>query len=156
MHAGARCFYRLEDWWTYELCYQKHVRQFHREKDVLTAEYLLGVYHQDSADIDTLQVASPNLPLMWIQICTICTFRCTMMLSLKYLHICLDSVVKQLSLSVSSSHTVYTLLLSSQVLAQQPHHCSGQLFSGARAPDIGHTKGSVCRVGQTVLTAAGM
>lgn len=62
MHAGARCFYRLEDWWTYELCYQKHVRQFHREKDVLTAEYLLGVYHQGSADMDTLQVTSPDLP----------------------------------------------------------------------------------------------
>ena len=61
--AGARCFYRLEDWWTYELCYKKHVRQFHREKDVLTAEYLLGVYHEDSADIDTLQVnaATPLL-----------------------------------------------------------------------------------------------
>lgn len=56
MHAGARCFYRVEDWWTYELCYQKHVRQFHREKDVLTAEYMLGVYHQDSAETDTLQV----------------------------------------------------------------------------------------------------
>lgn len=52
---SARCFYRLEDWWTYELCYQKHVRQFHREKDVLTAEYLLGVYDPDSADTDTSQ-----------------------------------------------------------------------------------------------------
>ena len=68
MHAGARCFYRLEDWWTYELCYQKHVRQFHREKDVLTAEYLLGVYHQHSADTDTLQVTLPYLPPIWIQV----------------------------------------------------------------------------------------
>ena len=23
------CFYRVEDWWTYELCYKKAVRQFH-------------------------------------------------------------------------------------------------------------------------------
>lgn len=80
MHAGARCFYRLEDWWTYELCHQQHVRQFHREKDVLTAEYLLGVYHQDSADTDKLQVALPYLP----HSCEIQLSRCTMMLSVKY------------------------------------------------------------------------
>ena len=24
------CFYRVEDWWTYELCYKKAVRQFHK------------------------------------------------------------------------------------------------------------------------------
>ena len=24
------CLYRVEDWWTYELCYKKHVRQFHK------------------------------------------------------------------------------------------------------------------------------
>lgn len=27
------CMYRIEDWWTYELCYKKHVRQFHKEQD---------------------------------------------------------------------------------------------------------------------------
>mgnify|MGYP002635318669 FL=1 len=26
------CLYRIEDtWWTYELCFERHVRQFHRE-----------------------------------------------------------------------------------------------------------------------------
>ena len=69
MHAGARCFYRLDDWWTYELCYQKHVRQFHREKDVLTAEYLLGVYHQHSADTDLLQATLPTCHPTWAQLC---------------------------------------------------------------------------------------
>ena len=27
------CFYRIEEWWTYELCYKKHVRQFHKDHD---------------------------------------------------------------------------------------------------------------------------
>lgn len=27
------CLYRIEDWWTYELCYAKSVRQFHKEGD---------------------------------------------------------------------------------------------------------------------------
>ena len=25
------CMYRIEDWWTYELCYKRSVRQFHKE-----------------------------------------------------------------------------------------------------------------------------
>ncbi|KAL0033988.1 hypothetical protein WJX79_001529 [Trebouxia sp. C0005] len=52
---SARCFYRLEDWWTYELCYEKHVRQFHREKEVLSSEYSLGVYEGGPAETDTVQ-----------------------------------------------------------------------------------------------------
>ena len=64
-NLGARCFYRLEDWWTYELCYQKHVRQFHREKDVLTAEYLLGVFKGDLNDGDTLPVSG------WCMFCAL-------------------------------------------------------------------------------------
>ncbi|KAL0044611.1 hypothetical protein WJX82_002694 [Trebouxia sp. C0006] len=52
---NARCFYRLEDWWTYELCYEKHVRQFHREKEVLSSEYSLGVYEGEPAETDTMQ-----------------------------------------------------------------------------------------------------
>ena len=55
--AGARCFYRLEDWWTYELCYEKHVRQFHKEKDVLTSEFLLGLYEGSETDTDNLEVS---------------------------------------------------------------------------------------------------
>ena len=56
--AGARCFYRLEDWWTYELCYEKHVCQFHREKDVLSSEYSLGVYEGEPAETDTMQASA--------------------------------------------------------------------------------------------------
>ncbi len=31
------CLYRIDDWWTYELCYKRHVRQFHKEIDKVRA-----------------------------------------------------------------------------------------------------------------------
>ena len=38
------CLYRIEDsWWTYELCFERHVRQFHREgPGGASAEFWLG------------------------------------------------------------------------------------------------------------------
>ena len=57
-HADGLCFYRMEDWWTYELCYKKHVRQFHKEKDVLQSEFILGEYHEEASDADLVQVCS--------------------------------------------------------------------------------------------------
>ncbi len=70
LSADARCFYRLEDWWTYELCYEKHVRQFHREKEVLSSEYSLGVYEGEPAETDTMQAS-----MHWVHEC-ICPWIC--------------------------------------------------------------------------------
>ncbi|EKX32128.1 hypothetical protein GUITHDRAFT_148825 [Guillardia theta CCMP2712] len=39
---SGTCFYRVEGWWTYEFCYQKHLKQFHQENSVNTAEFMLG------------------------------------------------------------------------------------------------------------------
>lgn len=44
---GTSCFFRVEGWWTYELCYNKHVRQFHQEREAVTSEFFLG--HYDAA-----------------------------------------------------------------------------------------------------------
>lgn len=29
--AAGHCFYRIEEYWTFELCYQKQLRQYHKE-----------------------------------------------------------------------------------------------------------------------------
>ena len=45
------CAYRLEHYWTYELCHGRYIRQFHEEregKNVKMTEYTLGRYGTDS------------------------------------------------------------------------------------------------------------
>jgi len=42
----GRCFRRTEDWWTYELCYGKYLRQFHKEKSGKETEYILGTFDE--------------------------------------------------------------------------------------------------------------
>ncbi|XP_028393086.1 endoplasmic reticulum lectin 1-like [Dendronephthya gigantea] len=43
--GNTRCSYRLDTYWTYELCHGSHVRQFHDEKPMksqVVQEYMLG------------------------------------------------------------------------------------------------------------------
>merc|ERR1711871_875431 len=54
----GRCWHHVEGWWTYELCFEKHMRQFHLEvvvtkgegksagqhKQTVTQEFLLGKF----------------------------------------------------------------------------------------------------------------
>lgn len=46
---SGSCFYRVEGWWTYEFCYQKHFKQFHQENNANTAEFMLGLYAAENA-----------------------------------------------------------------------------------------------------------
>ncbi|WOL17305.1 hypothetical protein Cni_G26096 [Canna indica] len=41
---NERCFYRHEGWWTYEFCFQKHVKQLHIEDERAVQEFVLGVF----------------------------------------------------------------------------------------------------------------
>lgn len=44
------CIFRLTGWWTYELCFGRHLRQFHEdaEKKVVTVSYFLGLQPDDA------------------------------------------------------------------------------------------------------------
>eukprot|EP00889_Picochlorum_renovo_P003399 jgi/Picre1/30429/NNA_005793.t1 len=43
---GDWCAYRIDGWWTYELCYRQGIRQFHTDTETskVTSEFLLGKY----------------------------------------------------------------------------------------------------------------
>lgn len=44
------CTYRIQGWWTYEICFGKHIRQYHEEKDQPkpTMEFFLGLHTAQS------------------------------------------------------------------------------------------------------------
>eukprot|EP00899_Mesostigma_viride_P025009 jgi/Mesvir1/5693/Mv15708-RA.1 len=44
------CFFRVDGWWTYEFCFKKAVRQFHQEKDAISAQYVLGEYDRATSE----------------------------------------------------------------------------------------------------------
>ena len=52
------CAYRVEDWWSYEVCYKQHVRQFHKENGKVVAEYVLGRYGEEQSAVDSVQVGT--------------------------------------------------------------------------------------------------
>ena len=48
---GDFCAYRVEDWWTYEVCYKKAARQYHGEGSKVTDQYFLGNYSAAASDM---------------------------------------------------------------------------------------------------------
>lgn len=51
---GDLCMYRAEDWWTYELCFGKAVRQFHKENDRVVSQYDLGQFSEEDSRLDEI------------------------------------------------------------------------------------------------------
>lgn len=56
MIAGGKCFYKVEEWWQYEVCYNKHVKQYHMEGTTLVDEYSLGSWNDSATDLDAIKV----------------------------------------------------------------------------------------------------
>jgi len=58
-----RFLFQWEGWWSYELCFDKYIRQFHQEKDgTTTAEFFLGRLSDplDSVSTDQYHVVTYN------------------------------------------------------------------------------------------------
>ncbi|CAF3829646.1 unnamed protein product [Rotaria sordida] len=57
LHSKKLCVYRLDPYWTYELCHGIHIRQYHDTKVAgkksTLQEYYLGYYHSDNQEIFT-------------------------------------------------------------------------------------------------------
>ena len=53
----GKCYSKPEEWWTYELCIKRSVRQFHMDGAHMTSEYHLGDY--ETSDL-VVQVCVPE------------------------------------------------------------------------------------------------
>jgi Glucosidase II beta subunit-like protein len=50
---GEFCSYRVEEWWTYELCYKKAARQYHTENGKVLDSYVLGNFSSADSNMIT-------------------------------------------------------------------------------------------------------
>ncbi len=70
--AGGLCLYRIEEWWTFELCYKEHVRQFHKEQNQVVSEYSLGTFKEEEVNQDEIKVNLARLACRTKRQCTGC------------------------------------------------------------------------------------
>lgn len=60
---NGACFYHVDGWWTYELCINKHVRQFRQpeksEGDNVEQEFYLGMFEGHRRDLESAQGSAP-------------------------------------------------------------------------------------------------
>uniref|UniRef100_A0A8C7Y7Z3 Endoplasmic reticulum lectin n=1 Tax=Oryzias sinensis TaxID=183150 RepID=A0A8C7Y7Z3_9TELE len=62
----SSCSYRIESYWTYEVCHGKHIRQYHEEKEtgqkMSVQEYYLGKMIQRSNSVSTKNIEGQLTP----------------------------------------------------------------------------------------------
>lgn len=54
--AAGHCYYRIEEWWTYELCFKQKLRQYHKDDGRTVSQYLMGSYAAGGEQEDEVQV----------------------------------------------------------------------------------------------------
>ena len=59
----APCLYKTKDWWTYEVCFKRHVRQYHVENERPVGEIMvLGVHDAIKDNYDDINKTTTFLP----------------------------------------------------------------------------------------------
>ena len=53
---GDWCAYKLDGWWTYEVCYKKRIRQYHSEENEITQQFNLGNYVAEDTDMTKVRI----------------------------------------------------------------------------------------------------
>eukprot|EP01091_Cochliopodium_minus_P016261 TRINITY_DN6042_c0_g1_i1.p1 TRINITY_DN6042_c0_g1~~TRINITY_DN6042_c0_g1_i1.p1 ORF type:complete len:227 (-),score=43.39 TRINITY_DN6042_c0_g1_i1:80-760(-) len=48
----TNCLIRMDGWWNYEFCFNKHIIQFHMEKDKIEKQIILGKYDQSKSNLE--------------------------------------------------------------------------------------------------------
>ncbi|CAI5734743.1 unnamed protein product [Hyaloperonospora brassicae] len=131
------CVTRDEGWWTYEYCFGRSVRQYHRDEDgQVTLDFLLGVFdaegNRELERLDSALVLEPidethDVPrpafVELYNFGTLCkTSENQKPRKAKVFHYCShDDTVERLIMTREVQTCVYTVKVSSPVLCDHPH-----------------------------------
>merc|ERR1719341_33349 len=135
------CAYRVESYWTYELCYGKYLRQYHEErdgKDIKVQEYFLGKYTkekfaemlaQEKKDIEnditrhppTKRIESMSMPYfeLVMEDGTLCDLN-NMPRRARILYVCYPSGRNEVYQLKETSTCEYEVIVLTSVLCEHP------------------------------------
>ncbi|XP_041988243.1 endoplasmic reticulum lectin 1 isoform X2 [Aricia agestis] len=131
------CSYRLETYWSYEMCHGRYIRQYHEEregKQVKTQEYFLGHYNankdkketkddqEKKAVIKTTQVEGMTLPCLEIDMDdgTVCDLNGKPRHT-KVLYVCYAHGKHEVYSFKEISTCAYEAIILSPLLCEHPH-----------------------------------
>ena len=137
------CSYRLEPYWTYELCHGRFVRQYHEDRDgkrVKTQEYYLGTFQKveefhlfaeyelrdktsKKADIPVKKVDGINMPYVEIEMGdgTVCNLN-NKPRKVKVLYVCYQHGKHELFSLEETSTCEYEIVVLSPLLCSHPDY----------------------------------
>lgn len=147
------CVKRNEGWWTYEFCFGKGIRQYHRDSDGrITAEFSLGAFDAErNADLEktgsalvsehidaTHDVARPAYLELYAHGTYCKEFDNHAPREARVYYYCSQGGTSHHILTVKEMQTCsYTLKVSSPVLCDHPHFINDD-YHGSDAPQIVH------------------
>uniref|UniRef100_A0A3B5R2S0 Endoplasmic reticulum lectin n=1 Tax=Xiphophorus maculatus TaxID=8083 RepID=A0A3B5R2S0_XIPMA len=124
----SSCSYRIESYWTYEVCHGKHVRQYHEEKEtgqkISVQEYYLGNMDQKSQSVPTKNIEGQLTPYYSVKMGygTPCTLKQNLPRSTSVLYVCHPEAKHEI-LSIAEVTTCeYEVVVLTPLLCTHPKY----------------------------------
>uniref|UniRef100_A0A3B3X4V0 Endoplasmic reticulum lectin n=1 Tax=Poecilia mexicana TaxID=48701 RepID=A0A3B3X4V0_9TELE len=124
----SSCSYRIESYWTYEVCHGKHVRQYHEEKEtgqkISVQEYYLGNMEQRSQSVPTKNIEGQLTPYYSVEMGygTPCTLKQNLPRSTSVLYVCHPEAKHEI-LSIAEVTTCeYEVVVLTPLLCAHPKY----------------------------------
>ncbi|CAG9766789.1 unnamed protein product [Ceutorhynchus assimilis] len=145
LFSQGTCSYRLESYWTYEVCHGKYVRQFHEEREgkkVKIQEYLLGKWDEKHLDrlleitqanrddlkpetvVPTKKIDNVNLPYYEISMenGTACDLNYNKPRTTKVIYVCFLHGKHEVYLLKETSTCSYEIIILTPLLCSHPKY----------------------------------
>lgn len=139
LFSSSTCSYRMENYWTYEVCHGNYIKQYHEDRDgkvITMQEYFLGKWDkQKTADLreklsaaekngeklKTIRLDGTNVPYLELEMTdgTFCELSGDHRLT-KMLYVCSPGVKSEISAIKETSTCNYEVIVSTPTLCAHP------------------------------------